>query len=82
MPNSFTDEVYLLRIQCSRQQNNLRIDWAVQSQLYSKAAKEYLEEHENERLTSKVNEIYSEEPSGLDHIAQELQYSSLTKSEW
>jgi metal-responsive CopG/Arc/MetJ family transcriptional regulator len=52
------------------------------SQLYTKAVKKYLEEHKNERVTTRLNEIYSREPSGLDHVAQALQYSSLAKDEW
>jgi metal-responsive CopG/Arc/MetJ family transcriptional regulator len=52
------------------------------SQLYTKAVKKYLEEHKNERVTTRLNEIYSREPSGLDHVTQALQYSSLAKDEW
>jgi len=44
--------------------------------------KEYLEEDKNERVTSKVNEVCFKEPSGLDHIAQELQFWFLTNYEW
>jgi metal-responsive CopG/Arc/MetJ family transcriptional regulator len=52
------------------------------SQLYTEAVKKYLKEHKNERVTIILNEIYSKEPSGLDHVAQALQYSSLAKDEW
>jgi metal-responsive CopG/Arc/MetJ family transcriptional regulator len=52
------------------------------SKLYTKAVKKYLEEHKNERVTARLNEIYSREPSGLDNVVQALQYSSLTKDEW
>lgn len=52
------------------------------SQLYTKAVKEYLKEHQNESVTKKLNEVYSKESSCLDHEAHHLQYSSLKKDEW
>ncbi|HOO45267.1 MAG TPA: hypothetical protein PLM29_03485 [Deltaproteobacteria bacterium] len=52
------------------------------SQLYTKAVKEFLKEHQNESVTKKLNEVYSEESSGLDHADHNLQYSSLQKDEW
>jgi hypothetical protein len=54
----------------------------VQSQFYIKAGKNNSKSTENERVTSKVNEIYSKEPSGLDRIVRELQSLSLTKPQW
>jgi metal-responsive CopG/Arc/MetJ family transcriptional regulator len=52
------------------------------SQLYTKAVKEFLEKHQNESVTKKLNEVYSKEASRLDHADHELQYSSLQKDEW
>ncbi len=52
------------------------------SQLYSKAVTEYLKEHRSQSVTNKLNEIYSKEPSHLDHAVHDLQYSSLQKDEW
>lgn len=52
------------------------------SQLYTKAVKEFLKEHQSEAVTKKLNEVYSEESSCLDHTYQNLQYSSLHKDEW
>jgi len=52
------------------------------SQLYTEAVKEYLERHKNDRVTSKLDQIYSKESSNLDHQAYALQYSSLQKDEW
>jgi len=52
------------------------------SQLYTKAVKEYLKDHRNESVTKKLDEIYSEESSCLDHATHDLQYSSLPKDEW
>ncbi len=52
------------------------------SQLYTKAVKEFLKEHQNELVTKKLNEVYSEESSCLDSADHNLQYSSLQKDEW
>jgi metal-responsive CopG/Arc/MetJ family transcriptional regulator len=52
------------------------------SQLYTKAVEKYLKEFENQSVTKKLNEIYSEESSCLDRADQTLQYSSLLKDEW
>lgn len=52
------------------------------SQLYTKAVKEFLKEHQSESVTKKLNEVYSEESSCLDHADHNLQYSSLQKDEW
>ena len=52
------------------------------SQLYTKAMKEYLKQHQNQSVTKKLNEIYSKEPSHLNIADHKLQYSSLQKDEW
>lgn len=52
------------------------------SQLYTKAVKEYLKDHQNDSVTKKLNEVYSEEASCLDRTDHILQYSSLPKDEW
>jgi metal-responsive CopG/Arc/MetJ family transcriptional regulator len=52
------------------------------SQLYTKAVKEFLKEHQNELVTKKLNEVYSEESSCLDRADHKLQYASLQKDEW
>ena len=52
------------------------------SQLYTNAVKDYTEAHRNEWVTTRLNEIYSGEPSRLDEVTQVLQYSSLSKEEW
>ena len=43
------------------------------SRLYTEAVKRYVEEHENEWVSVRLNEIYSIEPSGLDDVVQRLQ---------
>ncbi len=52
------------------------------SQLYTKAVKEFLKEHQTELVTKKLNEVYSEESSCLDRADHNLQYSSLQKDDW
>ncbi|MFH0783581.1 MAG: hypothetical protein V2B20_16730 [Pseudomonadota bacterium] len=52
------------------------------SQLYTKAVEKYLKESQNQSVTKKLNEIYSEESSSLDRADHSLQYSSLKKDEW
>lgn len=52
------------------------------SQLYTKAVEKYLIEFQNQSVTKKLNEIYTEEPSRLERADLTLQYSSLQKDEW
>jgi metal-responsive CopG/Arc/MetJ family transcriptional regulator len=52
------------------------------SQLYAKAVEKYLKEYQNQSVTKKLDEIYSEESSRLDRTDHTLQYSSLQKDEW
>jgi metal-responsive CopG/Arc/MetJ family transcriptional regulator len=52
------------------------------SQLYSKAVTEYLKKHKVQSVTKKLNEVYSQESSQLDHADHDIQYSSLQKDEW
>ncbi len=52
------------------------------SELYTKAVIEYLQQHRDEGITRKLDEIYSKEPSGLDPIVQALQSVSLDEEDW
>jgi metal-responsive CopG/Arc/MetJ family transcriptional regulator len=52
------------------------------SQLYAKAMKAYLKGHQNDSVTKKLNEIYSDEASHLDNAIQSIQFLSLPKDEW
>lgn len=52
------------------------------SQFYTKAVEKYLIEFQNQSVTKKLNEIYTEEPSRLERADLTLQYSSLQKDEW
>jgi metal-responsive CopG/Arc/MetJ family transcriptional regulator len=52
------------------------------SQLYTNAVKEYLKEQQNQSITKKLNDVYSQEASSLDQADHKLQYSSLQKETW
>ena len=52
------------------------------SQLYTNAVTDYIREHQKDGIAEKLNEIYGEEPSGLDPIYHALQLSSIQKDEW
>ncbi len=52
------------------------------SELYANAVSEYLQEHRNDNVTKKLNEIYKKESSSLDSVLQTLQSDSIHKDEW
>ena len=52
------------------------------SELYTSAVAEYIEDHQKEAVTEKLNEIYENQPSPVDAGLNTLQYSSLQKDEW
>jgi len=47
------------------------------SQLYATALAEYLERHQASKVTERLNEIYSEEPSSLDPTLASAQLKSI-----
>lgn len=52
------------------------------SELYANAVSQYLQEHRNEGVTEKLNEVYQMESSTLDPVSRALQFASLQKDEW
>jgi metal-responsive CopG/Arc/MetJ family transcriptional regulator len=52
------------------------------SALFTAAVKEYMQHHRDDNITEKLNEVYSEQPSSLDPILEELQHLSLPKEDW
>lgn len=52
------------------------------SRLYSVALQRFVQEHDDEAITAKLNEVYAHEPSSLDPILQSVQARSLGKDEW
>ena len=52
------------------------------SELYAEAVAEYLAKHRGEALTSRLNEVYGDEASGIDPALRSAQARSLGSSEW
>lgn len=52
------------------------------SQLFSKAAEEYLDKREKEDITASLNEVYSKEDSSVDPVLFKMAMLSLPKEEW
>lgn len=52
------------------------------SQLFSKAAEEYLDKREKEDITANLNEVYSNEDSSVDPVLFKMALLSLPKEEW
>ena len=52
------------------------------SELYSTAVAEYLAKHRSEDVTARVNEVYGDEPSGLQAKLRRAQAKSIGPSEW
>jgi len=52
------------------------------SALFTIAVDEYVQQHRNEDVTRKLNEIYAKEDSSLDPVLEQLQTLSLPKEEW
>jgi metal-responsive CopG/Arc/MetJ family transcriptional regulator len=54
------------------------------SQLYAEALREYLERHQHEDITRRLDEIYDAEPelAKLDPVLDALQLEVLRKEKW
>jgi len=52
------------------------------SELYTKALSKYIQEHRNDKVTEKLNEIYDKESSSLDAATYTFQLASLDKEDW
>jgi metal-responsive CopG/Arc/MetJ family transcriptional regulator len=52
------------------------------SRLYSIAVERFLQEHDDEAITAKINEVYAHESSSLDPVLQSIQFRSIGKNEW
>lgn len=51
-------------------------------ELYEKALKVYLEEHNRSQILLKLNAIYAEESSELDTVLSKMQFVALPYEEW
>ena len=52
------------------------------SQLFSKAVAEFLDRHKQDKITERLNQVYSEEVSEPDAVLAGMQFSSLGKEDW
>ena len=52
------------------------------SELYTEALKAYLRQYNREGILSKLNEVYSQQPSDLDTVMATMQFMSLPKENW
>lgn len=52
------------------------------SELYAMALRHYLEEHRSERITERLDEVYSAEAGDLDPQLARLQAQSLPENDW
>ncbi len=52
------------------------------SRLYSVALQRFVQEHDDDAITAKLNEVYAQESSELDPVLQSIQTRSLEKGEW
>jgi metal-responsive CopG/Arc/MetJ family transcriptional regulator len=73
---SIPDELFESAEQFAQRQGMSR------SELYATALRYYLQEHRNEGITERLDEIYSTEAGVLDPAITRLQAQSLPKDTW
>ncbi len=52
------------------------------SELYRKALAEYVEQHAQERVIERLDNVYASEPSALDEVVRGIQDASLSREAW
>jgi metal-responsive CopG/Arc/MetJ family transcriptional regulator len=52
------------------------------SELYTKALQAYLEKYNRHQTLHKLNQVYSQESSGLDPMLAKIQVMSLPREDW
>jgi metal-responsive CopG/Arc/MetJ family transcriptional regulator len=52
------------------------------SELYARAMAEYVAKHQSEEVTTRLNALYGDEPSGVDPAIRRAQARSVSSSEW
>ena len=73
---SIPDKVFASAEQLARRLGQSR------SQLYTQALSSYVDKHRGDKVTSKLDEIYSNQESRLEPELQTLQTHSLQKEDW
>jgi len=52
------------------------------SELYATAVAEYLAKHRDEDVTGRLNDVFADEPSGIDPALRSAQARSVSSAEW
>ncbi len=52
------------------------------SELFRTALEEYMQRHGSERITERLNEIYSQEESSLDPALERVQFETIDPEDW
>ncbi len=52
------------------------------SQLYTTALKTFVAEHDEDDVTKRLNEVYSQQDSSLDPVLEKMQFMSLPEEQW
>ena len=52
------------------------------SQLYTTALKTFVAGHDEDDVTKRLNEVYSEQDSSLDPVLEKMQFMSLPEEQW
>jgi metal-responsive CopG/Arc/MetJ family transcriptional regulator len=52
------------------------------SELYATAVAEYVAKHRSQDVTTRLNEVFGKEPSGIDPALRRAQARSVGRSEW
>ncbi|MFQ5474016.1 MAG: CopG family ribbon-helix-helix protein [Dehalococcoidia bacterium] len=52
------------------------------SELYATAVAEYLAKHRSEDVTARLNEVFADEPSGVDPELRSAQARSVSSAKW
>ena len=73
---SLPDELFLSANELAKRQGVSR------SELYATAVSEYLAKHRDEDVTAKLNEVFADEPSGLNPALRAAQARSVSSNKW
>ena len=52
------------------------------SQLYTTALKTFVAEHDEDDVTKRLNEVYSQQDFSLDPVLEKMQFMSLPEEHW
>lgn len=52
------------------------------SNLFALAIKEFIQNHNPQNVTNKLNEVYGEQESSLDKTIEKMQIDSIEKDQW